>query len=192
MTESTDNLLSHISFSSHVDHYKEFLVSNYWTLSITREPIAAYYPGEDFIKLRIQSITGIQEPEATMLDFTVRGYASYQTGQTSVPVSDLSLTFVDYEDASILYWARSWRDAQHYWENFTANRLEYCVMEGCIYRCNKEGRAVRKYILKRTLFNRLNYPDDFSEDSNLIGYNVSVEVRTILRSEILNWDSSAA
>ena len=190
MAGKGDNLLKHISFASHVDHYNEFLVSNYWTLDIDREPAAAYYPGKDFIKLRIQSISGIVEPEATILDFTVRGYASYQTGQTSVPVADLSLQFVDYEDASILYWGRSWRDAQHYWENFTANRLVLCVMEGEIFRCNKEGQAVRSYVMKRALFQSLNYPDDFSEDSNLIGYNVSINLKTILRGTTRNWSKT--
>lgn len=187
---ASDNLLEYLSYGTLADHYDELLVSNYWTIKIIKWPAAAYHPNEELIKIRLQSITGIQEPEATLLEFNVRGYPLYQTGVTSVPVNDITQTYVDYEDSSILFYARSQRDAQHYWERYTANRLEYCVSEQIAYRCNKEGKAVRKYIFKRMLINNINYPEDFTADSQLIGDNVSLTYRTLVRSEMLNYNAA--
>lgn len=186
---ASDNLLEYLSYSSLVDHYDELLVSNYWTIKISKWPAAAYHPNEELIKLRIQSITNIPEPEATMLDYNVRGFPAYQTGQTSVPIGDITMNFLDYEDSSILFFARSWRDAQHYWEKFVANRLEYCVAEMTIYRTNKEGKAVRKYNLKRCLINNINYPEDFTAESQLIGDNVSIGIKCLVRPEMLNYNA---
>lgn len=185
----SDNLLEYLSFGSLADHYNELLVSNYWTISINKWPAAAYHPNEELIKMRLQSVTGIPEPEATIMEFNVRGYPLYQTGVTSVPIGDITMQFIDYEDSSILFYLRSQRDAQHYWEKYTANRLEYCVSEATLYRCNKEGKAVRKYDLKRMLINSINYPEDFTQDSQLIGENVSANYKALVKPEMLNYNA---
>lgn len=187
---ASDNLLEYLSYASLADHYDELLVSNYWTIKITKWPAAAYHPNEELIKLRLQSISGIPEPEATLLEFNVRGYPLYQTGVTSVPTGDITQTYVDYEDSSILFFGRSWRDAQHNWLQYTANRLEYCVGEQIAYRCNKEGKAVRKYIFRRMLITTINYPEDFTADSQLIGDNVTLSFRALVYSEMLNYNAA--
>ena len=182
-----DNLLSHINYTTMVDHYDEMLVSNYWTMDFIEAPKAAYFPGTNFFKSRIQSISGIVEPEASVLDYTVRGYPTYQTGMTSVPSADLQLQFVDYEDSTVLFFGRNWRDIQHYWAEFIANRLEYCVAVIKLYRCNKAGQAVREYTARRAIFQSLNYPDDFSETSELIGYNCSINIKCLLLQQMNNY-----
>lgn len=187
---ASDNLLEYLSYGTLADHYDELLVSNYWTIKIIKWAAAAYHPNEELIKIRLQSVTGIPEPEATIMEYNVRGYPLYQTGTTSVPIGDITQTYVDYEDSSILFYARSQRDAQHYWERYVANRLEYCVSEQCLYRCNKEGKAVRKYNLKRMLVNTINYPEDFTADSQLIGDNVSINYKCLVKPEMLNYNAA--
>lgn len=184
----SDNLLEYLSYDSLADHYDELLVSNYWTIKVLKWPAVAYNPNEELIKIRLQSITGIPEPSPSLLEFNVRSYQLYQTGTTSVPNGELQLSFVDYEDSSILFWMRSWRDTQHYWAQYTANRLEYCIAEWKIYRCNKEGRAVRAYVCKRMLITEINYPEDFTADSQLVGDNVTASVRALVKSEMLNYN----
>lgn len=188
--DNSENLLEHLSFDSLVDHYNELLVSNYWTFKVTKWAAAAYHPNEQLLQIRFKSITGLPEPRPTILEYKVRGYDSYQTGSTTVPIGDISMGFVDYEDSSLLFWARSWRDSQHYWAKYVANRLEYCVSEFKLYRCNKEGRAVRTYTLKRSLLSNIQYSDDFTEDSRLIGDEASIEVKALVKSEMLNYNAT--
>lgn len=184
---TTENLLEYINYESMVDHYQELLVSNYWTMDFTTFPAAAYNPGNDFFKTRLQSISGIIEPEASVLDFSVRGYPTYQPGMTSVPSASLTMSFVDYEDSTILFFGRNWRDVQHYWAKFIANRLEYVVATAMLYRCNKAGQPVRSYEAKRMIFESLNYPDDFTETSDLVGNNCSITCKCLLKQKMLNY-----
>lgn len=182
-----DNMLEYINFKTMVDHYDEMLVSNYWTLNFEKFPAAAYNPGNDFLKTRVQSVTGFVEPEASLLEFTVRGYPSYQPGSTSVPVADLVHTFVDYEDSTIMFFGRNWRDVTHYWARYIANRLEYVAAAAKYYRCNKAGQPVREYEGTRMVFQNLQYQDDFTETSDLIGYNCAIGTKCLLKQKMNNY-----
>lgn len=172
-TETAQNYLSAITYNNLVVHNREMLVSSYWATEFIELPRVCYFPGTEFIKTQTRSVSGIEEPQPSTLDFSIRGYSSYQLGNTTVPISSVTVEFIDYEDSSILYYLRDWRDKQSDWSKFVANRLVNCVGEMKVYRLNKESKVVRTYYLKRMVLDNIQYPDAFDEDPSLVGDRVS-------------------
>ena len=89
---------------------KEFLRGDMWELKFLTAPKIVYYPGDDIINARLNSVQ-------TGIDYSVNGfekrmrnnYVIYQqTGQNTS--GTLTLSFTDKEDQAITYFADDWRN----------------------------------------------------------------------------------
>lgn len=91
------------------DNNKEFLRGDMWELKFLNAPKIVYYPGDEIINARLNSVN-------VGIDYSVGGiekrmrndYVLYQ--QTSqVTSGTLTLSFVDREDQAITYFIDDWR-----------------------------------------------------------------------------------
>lgn len=95
--------------STYRDNNKEFLRGDMWEFKFLNAPKIVYYPGDDIINARLNSVN-------VGIDYSVNGFEKrmrnnfvlyQQTGQNTS--GTLTLGFVDREDQAITYFIDDWR-----------------------------------------------------------------------------------
>lgn len=92
------------------DNNKEFLRSDMWQLQVINAPRIVYYPGDDIINARLNSVQVGIDYTATGIEKRMRGGWNIQQRTTQNTSGTLSLTFVDREDTAITYFVTDWRN----------------------------------------------------------------------------------
>ena len=95
---------------SYVENNKEFLRGDMWEFQFTKAPKIVYYPGNDLINARLNSVNVGIDSSVSGITKQMRGgfIIEQRTGQRTN--GSLNLQFVDREDQSLTYFFVDWRN----------------------------------------------------------------------------------
>lgn len=94
---------------SYKDGNKEFLRGDMWQFDFLNPPKIVYYPGDDIIHKRLNSVNISTDSSVNGFEKRMRGnyVIRQQTGQSTN--GSLTLSFIDREDQAIGYFVDDWR-----------------------------------------------------------------------------------
>jgi hypothetical protein len=95
--------------SSYRDDNKEFLRGDMWQFDFLNPPKIVYYPGDDIIHKRLNSVNLSMDTSVNGFEKRMRGnyVIRQQTGQSTN--GTLTLSFIDKEDQAISYFIDDWK-----------------------------------------------------------------------------------
>ena len=96
--------------NTYKDNNKEFLRGDMWELKCINAPRIVYYPGDDIINARLNSVQVGIDYSASGITKQMRGGWRIEQRTNQNTSGTLTLSFVDREDASIHYFATDWRN----------------------------------------------------------------------------------
>ena len=130
--------------STYRDNNKEFLRGDMWEFKVLSAPKIVYYPGDDIINARLNSVQVGVDTSVTGIEKRMRGgYAIYQqTNQTTS--GNLTLSFVDREDQAITYFLDDWRQKISDRETKYSFRKDDVVMDCKLFITNAQRLDVRE------------------------------------------------
>lgn len=130
--------------STYRDNNKEFLRGDMWEFKVLSAPKIVYYPGDDIINARLNSVQVGIDTSVTGIEKRMRGgYAIYQqTNQTTS--GNLTLSFVDREDQAITYLLDDWRQKISDRETKYSFRKDDVVMDCKLFITNAQRLDVRE------------------------------------------------
>ena len=94
---------------SYRDDNKEFLRGDMWQFDFMNPPKIVYYPGDDLIHKRLNSVNLSMDTSVNGFEKRMRGnyVIRQQTGQSTN--GQLTLSFIDKEDQAISYFVDDWK-----------------------------------------------------------------------------------
>lgn len=95
---------------SYRDDNKEFLRGDMWEFKVLSAPKIVYFPGDDIINKRLNSVQVGLNYSVTGIQKRMRGSFSVFQQTDQETSGSLNLSFVDKEDQAITYWIQDWRD----------------------------------------------------------------------------------
>ena len=111
LVRSGDGRMRFIDYEkTYRDGNKEFLRGDMWELKVVNAPKIVYYPGDEIINARLNSVQVGIDYSATGIEKRMRGGWSIQQRTNQNTSGTLSLSFVDREDGAISYWVTDWRN----------------------------------------------------------------------------------
>ena len=115
-----------------------------WEFKVLSAPKIVYYPGDDIINARLNSVQVGVDTSVTGIEKRMRGgYAIYQqTNQTTS--GNLTLSFVDREDQAITYFLDDWRQKISDRETKYSFRKDDVVMDCKLFITNAQRLDVRE------------------------------------------------
>lgn len=96
--------------NTYKDNNKEFLRGDMWELKCLNAPKIVYYPGDEILNARLNSVQVGIDYSATGITKQMRGGWRIEQRTNQNTAGTLTLSFVDREDCSISYWTTDWRD----------------------------------------------------------------------------------
>ena len=95
--------------SSYKDNNKEFLRGDMWQFDFMNPPKIVYYPGDDIIHTRLNSVNIATDTSVNGFEKRFRGnyVVRQQTGQSTN--GNITLGFIDKEDQAISFFVDDWR-----------------------------------------------------------------------------------
>lgn len=95
--------------SSYKDNNKEFLRGDMWQFDFMNPPKIVYYPGDDIIHKRLNSVNIATDGSVNGFEKRFRGnyVVRQQTGQSTN--GNITLGFIDKEDQAISFFVDDWR-----------------------------------------------------------------------------------
>lgn len=111
LVRSSDGRMRFIDYTNtYRDNNKEFLRGDMWEFKFISAPKIVYYPGDDLINARLNSINVGIDTSVSGITKQMRGsyIIEQRTGQRTN--GSLNLQFVDKEDQSITYFFVDWRN----------------------------------------------------------------------------------
>jgi len=102
--------LDWLNYNGMIDDTQEILTTDKWDITFDKPPAAVYWPGDQFLKFRIKSVSGLpQRLDMTPLETEIRGFhTAPQPGQIKMLNSDVSFEMIDYEDQTIFVFITDW------------------------------------------------------------------------------------
>lgn len=110
LVRSGDGYMNFIDYErTYRDNNKEFLRGDMWEFSFINRPKVVYYPGDNILNGRLNSVSVSINSSLTSFSKGMRGgYILHQsTGQTTD--GTLSLAFTDREDQAIIVFGDDWK-----------------------------------------------------------------------------------
>lgn len=110
LVRSGDGYMNFIDYErTYRDNNKEFLRGDMWEFSFINRPKVVYYPGDNILNGRLNSVSVSINSSLTSFSKGMRGgYVLHQsTGQTTD--GTLSLAFTDREDQAIIVFGDDWK-----------------------------------------------------------------------------------
>lgn len=104
---------AHMKFVDYESHYKdnnkEFLRGDMWQFDFMNPPKIVYYPGDDIIHTRLNSVNIATDTSVNGFEKRFRGnyVVRQQTGQSTN--GNITLGFIDKEDQAISFFVDDWR-----------------------------------------------------------------------------------
>jgi hypothetical protein len=96
--------------NTYKDNNKEFLRGDMYELKVINAPKIVYYPGDDIINARLNSVQVGIDYSATGITKQMRGGWRIEQRTNQSTSGTITLNFVDREDASITYFVTDWRN----------------------------------------------------------------------------------
>lgn len=110
-SQGSDARMKFIDYqNTYKDNNKEFLRGDMWELKCLNAPKIVYYPGDDIINARLNSVQVGIDYSATGITKQMRGGWRIEQKTNQNTSGTLTLSFVDREDCSITYFVTDWRD----------------------------------------------------------------------------------
>lgn len=139
--------LNYINYNTLKEEHKEFLLSNLWNFRFSVPPAAVYYPGEQMLAARTQSVDpsfpgGLTEVSAIIRQFTIR-----QTVMSGTTAGSFTVQYNDREDQAIAVFIDDWRDKLGDRENRYMFRKEDTIATGILTMYNTSRKPIREYTL---------------------------------------------
>lgn len=110
LVRQSDGLMKFIDYNkSYFDDCKEFLRGDMWQFDISNPPKIVYFPGQDLIHKRLNSVNLSMDTSVNGFEKRMRGnyVIRQQTGQSTN--GQLTLSFIDKEDQAISYFVDDWK-----------------------------------------------------------------------------------
>jgi hypothetical protein len=94
---------------SYRENNKEFLRGDLWQFDFVNPPKLAYYPGDDIIHKRLNTVNIATDSSVNGFEKRMRGnyVIRQQTGQSTA--GSLALSFIDREDQAISFFVDDWK-----------------------------------------------------------------------------------
>lgn len=122
----------------------DFLTSYEWHIHIVNWPSAVYFPGEDLINLRLQSVTPPVHPKAQVKEIDVRGFKNYNY-ELITREGDVSFDLQDREDLILTHTIEDWLAKISDPQTNLTNRKSDLVIDLDVYQLNKQLQPVHKW-----------------------------------------------
>jgi hypothetical protein len=103
-------LMKFIDYQRYRDNNKEFLRGDMWEFKMVNAPKIVYYPGDDLINTRLNSVQVGIDYSTTGIEKRMRGGFTISQRTSQNTSGTLTLQFVDREDTAITYWVTDWRN----------------------------------------------------------------------------------
>lgn len=110
LVKQSNGYMNFINYhDTYVDNNKEFLRGDMWEFSMYNAPKIVYYPGDQIMNARLNSVSVAIDDSVSGFEKRMRGnfVIRQQTGQQTS--GQLTLSFVDREDQAISYFVDDWR-----------------------------------------------------------------------------------
>ena len=110
LVRSSDLHMKFIDYhESYFDDNKEFLRGDMWQFDFMNPPKIVYYPGDEIIHKRLNSVNLSMDTSVNGFEKRMRGnyVIRQQTGQSTN--GQLTLSFIDKEDQAISYFVDDWK-----------------------------------------------------------------------------------
>lgn len=111
LVRSGKGLMHFIDYeNTYRDNNREFLRGDMWEFKVTNAPKIVYYPGDDLINARLNSVQVGIDYSTTGIEKRMRGGFNIAQRTSQNTSGTLTLQFVDREDTAITYWVTDWRN----------------------------------------------------------------------------------
>lgn len=110
LVRGSDGYMKFIDYTStYRDDNKEFLRGDMWEFQWMNAPKLIYYPGDDIMNARLNSVNVAIDSSVNGFEKRMRGnyVIRQQTGQSTS--GNLTLSFIDKEDQAISYFVDDWK-----------------------------------------------------------------------------------
>ncbi len=134
------------------DNNREFLRGDMWEFKVINAPKIVYYPGDDLINARLNSVQVSIDYSATGIEKRMRGNWTISQRTMQTTSGTLSLAFVDREDTAITYWVTDWRNKIADPDTRYSFRKDDLVMDAKLTITNSSRIAVKELIFYNLLF----------------------------------------
>ena len=181
-----NDMLNYLNYANMIDGTVELLTSDKWDWEILEPPAAVYFPGMDFIKRRVKSITGVGTSDnfqhnSIAGDQTIRGFAlPAQPGQITLKNVNVQVTLADFEDQTVYVWLTDWSfkccdpyTQKSYRARDLRSRNKY-------YRLNSLNQPVRSWVQEHCIIDGYQTEDQMSGEKIPLGEDSQITFKGIL------------
>ena len=110
LVRGSNQHMNFIDYSkSYRDDNKEFLRGDMWQFDFMNPPKIVYYPGDDIIHKRLNSVNISMDTSVNGFEKRMRGDYVIRQQTTQMTNGQISLSFVDKEDQAISYFVDDWK-----------------------------------------------------------------------------------
>lgn len=111
LVREADGRMKFIDYqNTYKDENREFLRGDMWELQCINAPRIVYYPGDDIINARLNSVQVGIDYSATGITKQMRGGWRIEQRTNQNTSGTLTLSFVDKDDTNITYFVTDWRN----------------------------------------------------------------------------------
>lgn len=163
------------------DNNREFLTTGLWDIKFTKIPAAVYFPGNETIASRILSVDAPNPMVAKLLEYNHRDFVKIQPSARVPRNGEVTLTFTDFEDQSIVAWINNWAYSQSDPETNMGYRSEYLKCDLILTRLNTSGNPVNEITCKSGYLKSPRFANDYSDKQDLLAkqsFTISFEYIT--------------
>ena len=169
MPKST--ILSYLNYDK-LPQNTEFLTSDKWDIQVVKWPEAVYYPGDEFFRMRVKEVQGLGQQlyQAPPLETQWRGLTlPPQAGQMKVINNQISVSFYDQEDQSLLLAITDWKSKISEMKTQQSYRSSQLRGEFIFRRLNSQDEVVRSFRGRNMILADAMYEDPMLGDKTMIG-----------------------
>ena len=145
-------LMKFIDYQRYRDNNKEFLRGDMWEFKMVNAPKIVYYPGDDLINTRLNSVQVGIDYSTTGIEKRMRGGFTIAQRTSQNTSGTLTLQFVDREDTAITYWVTDWRNRISDMDTRYSFRKDDLVADCSLTITNSSRVAVKKLYFYNCLY----------------------------------------
>lgn len=140
-----NDTLNYINYQSISQEHREFLRSDVWDFHWTQPPAAVYFPGNDFLKTRLQAVNPQFPTQMGQMSAVIRQIQINQATKSGTSSGTFTLDFMDFEDQAIKMWLWDWEDKCGSNEERYSFRKEDVIAEARITVMNSSRKPIMAY-----------------------------------------------
>lgn len=169
-------VLAHRNYFRIAEQNLEGLRGDIWDLNFSRWPAAVYSPGEEILKVRLNSVSPGTNTDANAMDLTILGYTISSPGGRGSTSGSSTFNYQDREDQAITYMIQEYLDQTADPDTGFGRHKSELIMEYNLVFYNTVLRPVRKIEFYTGMYGGSTIPDDTTDRGGDIA-DVSLTVK---------------